>query len=172
MAIFGDKNGGAGVRSTGAYSGRKPHHMEAAGKLSLKAVTIIWAFALVLVGTISFWAYDTSPPMSFIVASIEPDGGNPGDRVTSRFRVNVLRNCTLDVEREWVDAHNNIWPATTAHLNYPKGTYDIVLTSTIPMDAWVGKALLRYVVAYSCNPLQYLYPRRQPMPPLYVTVQR
>lgn len=172
VAILGNQDDGLGIRSARTDSGRRPQHLEAAGKLSLQAITLIWVSCAAVVGVLSYWAYDTKLPMEFITSSVVPDGGAPGDRVVSRYRVSILRNCTLDVERSWVDSNKNIWPSTTAHLSYSPGTYDINLTSAIPMDAWSGKALLSNVVAYSCNPLQYIFPRRQSLPELYVTVQR
>ena len=172
MAFFGDQGNRVGDWRSRAYSSRKPSHLAAASRLNMPTIAAIWLVCSAIVGTASYWAYDTIPPMQVLKSTVVPDSGVPGSRVTAYFRARVTRNCTLDIEKAWVDSKENVWPGTTAHLNYDIGTYDIGLTSAVPMDAWAGKATLSHVIVYQCNPLQYVFPRRQIMPSLTVDVVR
>lgn len=142
------------------------------GKILVGTIWLAIAVGLFLLGS---WTYDTEPPVQFLSASVVPSDSTPGSRVMTYYKVKVVRGwteCTLDVERSWLDAHGNEWPSPTAHLKYAPGAVDIGLTMSVPMDAWAGVSTVENTLVSSCNPLQKIFPRREPMPILQVNVQR
>lgn len=117
--------------------------------------------------------FDFTAPLTFTEASLIPDSVGPGGRVMTYYKVNVTRDCSLDVSRQTTDAAEIVWPATTIHITkMAKGPGSINLAMVIPTDAADGTA--RFTNSYKavCNPWQFVFSPWQSMPALSVDVDR
>lgn len=158
--------------------GRRDFHLPKStglGKVSFRAKLMVWLATALLIGPLVFWSLDARPPIEVIKATVVPDGGSVGSRVTAYYEVVVKRDhfeCNLDVERQWIDSKGFVWPNPTAHLAYSGGPQIIRLTMAIPMDAFPGRSNISNVLIWQCNPWQKIWPRRQALPPLNVEVTK
>jgi len=132
------------------------------------------ATGVVIVGLSWFTGdFDITPPITFGEATLIPDSIAPGGRVMTYYKVNVVRDCSLDVSRQTTDAAEIVWPATTIHITKMAiGPGSINLAMVIPTDAADGLASFTNTVKYVCNPWQALFSPWQPMPLLSVDVDR
>lgn len=117
--------------------------------------------------------FDFAPPLTFGEADLIPDSVAPGGRVMTYYKVDIIRDCALDVSRATTDGAKIVWPATTIHLTHMAvGPGSINLAMVIPTDAAAGSADITNTYRYICNPWQAMFSPWQAMPALSVTVER
>lgn len=134
-------------------------------------------FALVVIGPLTWWALDRTPPFTEVPYATMPDPAIPGSLMESEWSVEVNREgCRGSFQRVLVDAHGIVWafqPFVLTFSNLPIG-HHLLKSATpflLPQDFASGRGTILIVVTAECNPLHKLFPIIYRAPPAYFNVQ-
>jgi hypothetical protein len=134
-------------------------------------------FALVVVGPLTWWSLDRTPPFTEVPYATSPDPAHRGEMMESEWDVTVAREgCRGTFQRVLIDSHNVVWafqPFLLTFTNLPIG-HHIIKSATpflLPKDFAQGRGTILIVVTAECNPVHKFFPIIYRAPPAYFDVQ-
>lgn len=124
---------------------------------------------------LAFWITDDEPVVTFGAIEITPSVVAPKETIIGKWKVNILRDCRVKINRALRDTNGTIWPDTPSYIMFdhlePGMNKPLNLSSIVPLDAIITISIVDTIDA-SCNPWQWLFPLRIEMPILLTMVER
>lgn len=112
-------------------------------------------------GAAGFWVTERTPPAYIMAAEVITNPVKPGGDLRISYSVERRESCFVQVDRVMFDSTNTMFVLADADYHGAVGPmgYDTVRVNyRVPLDMAAGRARLRVIAAYRCNPIHWLWP--------------
>lgn len=147
------------------------------GSMAFRALFIISLIVAIIVGPLTYWAFDNRRPYEFIgdESFIIPAEAHGNDQMLVKWKVRFNRLCPGLIRRQLYDPHTGVilaiydpQPASPEPPPYREGYLN--KTFLLPRNIQTGWIGYRSSLEMWCNPLQRIWPLRYDTPSLFFKV--